>query len=89
MPNDKFIFESIQDKESIIKYLNAIKDGFTNGTITLADKEKKIDLIPNDEIKLKIKSYKKKNQVKMQFKLDWKFKRDTESNNQLIINSNK
>ncbi|MBN1233140.1 MAG: amphi-Trp domain-containing protein [Candidatus Coatesbacteria bacterium] len=74
MPNENtdFVFESLQDLKSIVKYLNAISDGFSKGKIILGSKDKKIVLEPAELLKLEVKAKKKDNKVKISVKCSWK-----------------
>ncbi len=75
MYND-FKYESLQDTNTIVKYLEALKNGFENGKITLADSEKKINLNPHGIIKLEVKFKRKDDIDKITIKCSWKNKKD-------------
>lgn len=69
--NDEFKHESLQDRETIVRYLNAIKDGFVKGRISLGSKEKKIVLEPRGLLDLEIRAKRKNNRVKISLKVSW------------------
>ncbi len=73
---DDFRYESIQDNASVVKYLNALKEGFLKGKILLGSREKKILLEPKGLIKLDVKARKKEGRVKISIKCAWKESRD-------------
>lgn len=61
MKDDKellFSFESYQDRETIIKYIDAIKEGFISGEIYLKTGEKELNINTGNLIKLDIKASK-------------------------------
>ncbi len=70
--NDEFKYESLQDRETIVKYLNALKDGFIKGKISLGNKEKKIVLEPKGLLSLEVRAKKKNDRVKIALKVSWK-----------------
>lgn len=69
---DEFRYESMQDNASIVKYLNALKEGFQKGKLLLGSREKKILLEPKGIIKLDVKARKKAGKVKISIKCSWK-----------------
>lgn len=69
-----FSFESYQDKDSILKYLDAIKEGFINEKIVLRANSKEIVLFPPDLIKLEINMQKVKNTKSLNISFSWKEK---------------
>lgn len=56
MKDDDFNYESYQDKDSILDYLDALKQGFIEGKIVLRTNDDEIILNPSDLIKLQISS---------------------------------
>lgn len=75
MPSEdikEFEIESIQDKESIVKYIQAIADGFLNGQMVIGTKKRQLVLLPQGLIKLKIKAKRKGNlSCKVVMKFSW------------------
>jgi len=69
---DEFEYESLQDKESVIKYLDALKDGFVQGKIILGSSDKKIILEPAELLNLEVRARKKGNRIKLSLKCWWK-----------------
>ncbi|WP_051617174.1 amphi-Trp domain-containing protein [Desulfonatronovibrio hydrogenovorans] len=72
MPREKKIsLESLQDSESICKYLDALKDGFRNGTINFSHQDNKLTLHPHGLIKFEIKAKHKQGEVKLHLRFRW------------------
>jgi amphi-Trp domain-containing protein len=70
--NDDFKHESLQDCESIVKYLQAISEGLQNGHLVLANGESPIELRPHGLLKLDLKARRKDGRMKLSFKISWK-----------------
>ncbi len=71
MSDEKFRHESLQDKESIGKYLNALSDGFLNGKLRFSWKDKQLLLEPQSLIKFDLETKKKDGEVKMILRFRW------------------
>lgn len=69
--DDEFKHESIQDTELIIKYLNALKEGFENEKLVFGTKQKKFILEPNGLLRLGISAKRKGRKVKISLKASW------------------
>ncbi|MBC8285687.1 MAG: amphi-Trp domain-containing protein [Nitrospinae bacterium] len=69
--DDEFKHESIQDTELIIKYLNALAEGFENGKLVFGTKQKKFILEPNGLLRLGISAKRKGRKVKIALKASW------------------
>lgn len=77
MVNDKkIVMESLQDRESICKYLQVLKQGFEKGKINFSDHEKSIILEPHGLIKFEIKSKLKDGEVKLSLRFRWEEKEE-------------
>lgn len=75
MKNDeKFEFESIQDRTTIQRYLQALQDGFEKGRIVVNSDGSEIVLYPSGFIKFEVAVKKKGGQNKMIIKVGWKEK---------------
>lgn len=70
--DDEFRFESMQDRRSIEKYLNALMAGFLNGKIILGNQDQRMVLHPDGLIKLEVKAKKKGDRVKLTLISSWK-----------------
>ncbi len=71
MSDEKFRHESLQDRESIGKYLNALSDGFRTGRLQFSWKDKRLVLEPKSLIKFDLETKKKDGEVKMMLRFRW------------------
>ncbi|MBF0275369.1 MAG: amphi-Trp domain-containing protein, partial [Nitrospinae bacterium] len=69
--NDDFKHESLQDCDSICKYLNALCEGFQNGRLLFGTKQRKLELEPNGLLDLSVKAKRKDKKVKLYIKMSW------------------
>ena len=69
---DEFIYESLQDRQSIVKYLNALVDGFSSGKLLLGVKEQQMALEPQGLIRIEVEGEKKDDKMKLKLKFQWK-----------------
>jgi amphi-Trp domain-containing protein len=67
-----FQHESLQDRESILAYLNALAEGFSSGSITFSDKDGEINLSPAGLVNLEVRANRKRDRVSLTVKLSWK-----------------
>lgn len=70
--DNEFRFESLQDSESIAKYLEALKEGFSNGRILLGNQQKKMILEPDGLLKFDVKAKRKRDKIKLSIICTWK-----------------
>ncbi|MCA1742690.1 MAG: amphi-Trp domain-containing protein [Desulfonatronovibrio sp.] len=82
MEDKKIVMESLQDRESICKYLQVLKQGFEQGQINFSDHENKIMLEPHGLIKFEIKSKIKDGEVKLSLRFRWEEKEDDKNENE-------
>lgn len=85
----KFEHESLEDQESIIKYLETIIDGFKSGKLTFGNNKKSVDLSPQGLLKLKINVSSNEKKVKLGLNMEWKEKVDKDNCGDLIVNADK
>lgn len=71
-PKADFRHESLQDRESIVRYLNALSQGIANGQLTLGTREENLILHPSGLLKLDVKARGKDDRTKLVFKISWK-----------------
>ena len=71
MADDNFKHESLEDSESIARYLQALQDGFANGTLSFSTDDDKFVVKPTGLINLEIDAKKKGEKVKLTFRLRW------------------
>jgi len=73
MSQDKeFKHESIQDNQSIIGYLEALRDGFVSGNMVFATRVSDMELHPGGMIKLEVEAKKKGPHRKLALKFTWR-----------------
>lgn len=72
--DDKFEFESVQDCQSIQKYLQALQEGFASGRIMVNSGDAEICLHPEGFMKFEVLVKKKGGENKMTIKVAWKDK---------------
>ena len=70
--DNRFEYESFQDTETIVKYLRAITEGFTNGRLTFGGDSKKIVLKPKGLLSFQITAKRKRKEAKLTLRLSWK-----------------
>ncbi len=73
MSEDKtFKHESLQDRASILAYLDALRQSFADGQLVLASKDKEVLLEPKGLIRFDIEAKRKGDQRKLTLKMSWK-----------------
>jgi len=87
----EFRHESLQDCESIVKYLKALMEGFESGHLQLANGGEPIVLEPTGLLKLDLKARRKDDRNKLSIKVSWKDEDISEQidANPLVIDSHK
>ncbi|CCO23806.1 amphi-Trp domain-containing protein [Maridesulfovibrio hydrothermalis] len=68
----KFVFESLQDSETIRRFLNSLVDGFDSGKISLSTNGDEIELIPKGLLNFSVKAKRKDKNNKIAIKISWK-----------------
>ena len=67
-----FEFESLQDRERILKYLEALVDGVRHGTITLEYGAQSMTLSPSGLIELELRGKRRGGRAKLSVRLAWR-----------------
>ncbi len=67
----KFSMETLQDRQTICKYLEALKDGFQNGRISLSNQDEILIVEPGGLIHFSIKARKKDDEIKLSINFRW------------------
>ncbi len=76
----EFKHESLEITETIVQYLNSIRDGFENGQLVLGNKFEQFELEPSNNITMKIKVKRKDGSVKVSIKFQWEEKLRSKKN---------
>lgn len=69
---NQFRHESLQDSKAIVRYLNALSEGFEQGTLQFRDQEGEIILEPSGMIRFEVAAQRKAGRYSMSLKLSWK-----------------
>ncbi|MDD3312133.1 amphi-Trp domain-containing protein [Pseudodesulfovibrio sp.] len=72
MPEQRFVFDSLQDSETIKDFLASLTEGFDKGTITLSTNGEVIELNPGGLLNFTVKAKKKGGSNKISIKVEWK-----------------
>jgi amphi-Trp domain-containing protein len=67
-----FDYESYQDRQSILHFLESLREGFAKGKITLSTGTDAIVLEPKDLLNFRMKAKKKQSRSKLELKISWK-----------------
>lgn len=82
MSEEKFVFDSLQDSETIKAFLASLTEGFEKGSITLSTNGDAIELKPDGLLNFIVKARKKGTENKLSIKVEWKdaakLKKDTD-----------
>jgi amphi-Trp domain-containing protein len=76
-----FKYESVQDMETIVSYLEALAEGFRSGELLFASQDKEMIYRPTGLVGLTVESKKKGARRKLSIKLGWKETDEDESKN--------
>jgi amphi-Trp domain-containing protein len=72
MAKNEFQHESLQDRKTIVEYLQALQEGFANGTLTLSDQDEELVLKPGGPVRLEIGATRKRGRTRITLRFDWK-----------------
>jgi amphi-Trp domain-containing protein len=70
--DDDFRHESVQDRKSIVKYLQALTAGIEQGQIAFGSGEHSLTLEPSGMLELQVRAKRKGGRVKLGIKLYWR-----------------
>ncbi len=87
--NNEFTFESLQDCESIIKYLEALSEGFKNHKIVFGAEGETFAMFPDGLLDFEISAKTKNNRSKMTITCSWKSEDHADEEGCLSIKSDK
>jgi amphi-Trp domain-containing protein len=83
--DDHFRHESVQDRHSIVKYLQALTAGIEAGRIELGTSEHMLALDPDGLLELEVLAKRKSGRVKLIIKLHWREHDDEQTGEALQI----
>ena len=69
--DDEFRYESLQDTNTIVRYLNVISEGIENGCLLFEANQKEVVFKPQGLLKLDIKAKQKERKAKLDIKISW------------------
>jgi amphi-Trp domain-containing protein len=72
MPEEKFVFDSLQDSETIREFIETLREGFEKGRIALSSGSEEILLTPKGLLNFSVKAKKKHGESKINIKIAWK-----------------
>lgn len=89
MAEEKFVFESMQDAQSIKVFLESLVQGFETERIILASNGERIELVPAGLLEFSVKARRKGDSSKLSIKVEWKDNRKqlTVTDNNLSVSS--
>lgn len=70
--SSQFRHESLQDSKAIVRYLDALSEGFEKGTLQFRDQEGEIVLEPSGMIRFEVTAARKSGRYSVALKLSWK-----------------
>lgn len=71
MAADRFKHESLQDATSIVKYLDALGVGFSNGAIKFSYDDQEFVINPQGLVNLEVEAKRKHGDIKLNLKFKW------------------
>jgi len=72
MSEQRFVFDSLQDSQTIKDFLASLTEGFDKGAITLSTNGEAIELTPSGLLNFMVKAKKKGGSNKISIKVEWK-----------------
>ncbi len=72
MTSDAFKYESLQDSETILAHLTALRDGFAQGCLRLRTDKQELVLEPKGLITFDLEAKRKHGRRKVTIRLEWK-----------------
>ena len=82
MASDRFKHESLQDTKSIVKYLDALGVGFSNGAIKFSYDDREFVINPQGLVNLEVEARRKHEEIKLNLKFKWSEKKGPPSEKQ-------
>ncbi len=70
--DQKFVFESMQDAESIRKYLQAVMDGLQKGRLVVAAGREQFELRPSELLTFTVKARRRGGSGRLSLAISWR-----------------
>lgn len=70
--DDDFRHESVQDRQSIVRYLHALTAGIEKGHLELGTAERMLALDPAGPLELEVRAKRKSGRVSLSIRLHWR-----------------
>ena len=74
-----FEHDSLQDLNTIVRYLDAITEGFRNGKLSLKGREGEIALRPRGLVRLELRASERSDRSRLDLRFTWKPRQDPEN----------
>ncbi len=85
MSDERFKHESLQDTESILEYLDALRSGFESGQIVFSTKSNEVILEPKGLIQFDLEAKRKGDRRKLILKFNWKEAADSPTDDDSLM----
>ncbi|SCX79623.1 amphi-Trp domain-containing protein [Desulfoluna spongiiphila] len=72
MSDDTFVFDSLQDNDTITRFLASLTEGFRKGEIALSGDGVAVDLHPEGLLNFTVKAKKKAGRTKLSITISWR-----------------
>jgi amphi-Trp domain-containing protein len=69
--SDRFKHRSMQDSQSIVRYLSALTNGFANGSLVFSTNGKRLVVKPHGLVELEVDAKRKGEGIKLNLKFRW------------------
>ncbi len=83
--NRSFKHESMQDVDSVLQYLDAVREGLRSGALTLSSQGESVILEPRGLVKCDIQAKCKEGRCKLALKFSWKDEKTEAGSEPLVI----
>ena len=71
-PQDDFRHESLEDPESLARYLGAIMQGFSQRSLSISNRNGTIALEPHGLVHLEVRARRSRDAIRLSLDLSWK-----------------
>jgi amphi-Trp domain-containing protein len=76
-PKTEFEYESLEDPQSIGRYLSALADGFAKGVLAFSDRRGEIALEPRGLVEFEVRVSKKRDRSRLSLSFTWRPARES------------